>query len=178
MNTLACLATIAISLSGCGRLIYADIDVPQICKPLDRVEFPAAPPELRATLSNRFEFDIASELGRIGAAGLRANAELQQMTLSPMNEGDNFDFIESATLDLQSPSESQGMKATIVHYQRGQARDIRRLLLAADASPDLVPYLNQGKVVLTGSFTGQMPPTPWSAAATVCAHVAASYGGH
>jgi hypothetical protein len=167
--SLACLGLLA----GCGPLLSAELELPEVCQKLKGREFPGVPGGVVGTLSTALELDVGAKLPSDSAQAIEAEAQLLRLTVTPQDQLGRLDFIDSAQIELAAPRGSAQPPAMLVSYQRG-ASAVNALSLSGDRF-DALPYLEEGKLRLKASITGALPAKAWNADVEACVYVRAVY---
>lgn len=160
----------ALPAAGCDGGLYAEVELPEVCKQLEVAAFEAAPVPIHGTLEREFEFALASELPE--AANAEQELRLTRLTVSAREGVAALDFIDAASLTILS--ETGLSPETVLEYRRAAGSTAQEIVAEA-GSNDLLPYLHEGKLRLNASMTGTLPTQSWSITVRPCVYVRAKY---
>ncbi len=174
MRRLLAAALAALSLCGCGGLVTAQIDQPNLCATAKDMLFPAAP--AGGTISRIVPLQLGISMVQQGNA--TATVHLTRAEVALVSGVADLTTIEALAIRVLPPPGSSLPARQVLSWSRDPAAGATSSLVAAgDPAVDLAPYLRSGGLQLQASVTGA-PTASWLADVTSCFSItaSASYG--
>ena len=159
-------------LPACGEMLYAEVEVEELCQEAANQEFEAMPTAGEFTIDREFEYPFEVDL--TAARGLDGEAQLKHMLMRPGEGLEQLDFIDYAQVELRGPDGSNLPAVNIVNFQKGAPTEDGSIRMEGDKI-DVMPYLETGMVRLKASLKGRFPTQPWKANIQTCMAVKARY---
>ena len=159
-------------LSGCGDMLYAEVEVEELCQEAANQEFEASPAGVNITIDRDFEYPF--DLGLDAVEGFSGEAQLKHMILRPADGLAQLDFIDAAQVELSGPENSGLPPLKVVDFVKGSPSADGSVTLSGDEQ-NVMPYLESGMVKLKTLITGTLPTTAWKANVQTCMFVKARY---
>jgi len=154
-------------LTGCERLLYMEIEQPEICQTLPDQVFEGN------QYSNEITVDIQGHLPGIDLSephGIETLFRLSKVEFIAKSGITDFDFISGAAISLIPPDGSVRQPATVIDYARtGPSGPVLSMQGAMDV--DLYDYLKEGDIVVNSALTGTLPSEAWSMDIKLCMYV-------
>lgn len=166
------LSAALVGFTGCGEVLYAEVDVQELCQEAANQEFEAMPTAGEFTIDREFEYPFEVDL--TAAEGLDGEAQLKHMLMRPSEGLEQLDFIDFAQVELRGPEGSDLPPVNIVNFQKGAPTEDGSIRMEGDKI-DVMPYLETGMVRLKASMKGRFPTQPWKANIQTCMSVKARY---
>jgi hypothetical protein len=152
-SVLAALAVLA--LPGCGPLLYAELDVPEVRITLPAQDFPASPappadwcsaarPECVAT---QLQYDLGAQVPIVNEPGVEYELRLKRaaLVLSASAAGNDLSGIRSAEIRILDPDGGPG--TVVASYVADPANpDPTSISVSGDAALDLAPFVRGGSL--------------------------------
>lgn len=158
------LSALLLATSGCGDLLFLEVEQPEVCKTLPEQVFAGSQTSMTLTVN------IGQELQGLGfdsPEGIEPFVSLKRARLVARQGIDNFDFLDSVRIRLLPPEGSSQAPLTAVDYTRTGPTG-STLELPGSEELDVSGYISQETVRLEASFSGRMPPEQWSMDMQVC----------
>ncbi|MBI3557011.1 MAG: hypothetical protein HY074_12165 [Deltaproteobacteria bacterium] len=167
---LLCATLLATLASGC---ISGEVIDQAICVTQADLSFPGAPIiGLQGTTQQSFEMDLSSQLKQLDVGGASTDGSsinIVSVTLTAKTGVTDFAFINTLTGTVTSEVNASLAPELVIDYNKGSATSVPSPLeLPADATINLFPMLNAGKVNVALDVSGTIPSTAWSADLVVC----------
>lgn len=164
MRRLPAAAIAALSVCGCGGLVTAQIDEPNLCATAKDMLFPAAPGG--GTISRIVPLQLGISMVQQGSA--TATVHLTRAEVALVSGVADLSTIEALAIRVLPPPGSSLPARQVLSWSRDPAADTGKSLVAAgDPAVDLGPYLRSGALQLQASVTGA-PTISWLADVTSC----------
>lgn len=162
------LAALAVALSGCGDLLFLEIEQPEICQVLPGEAFSGS------EYSRELQIDLQGQLPGLDLSspqGLESLFRLTRVDFIARSGITDFDFISEADIRILPPEGSNLLPAHVIDYHRNGAETGSTLSMTGNQDVDLYDYLTGGAVVVDASLVGSLPPDEWSMDIRVCMYV-------
>lgn len=165
-TSLAILAALPL-LSGCERVLYMEIEQPEICQTLPDQAYEGN------QYSNELTIDIQGQMPGIDLSephGIETLFRLSKVEFIAKSGITDFDFVSGANISLIPPDGSTKPPATVIDYTRSGPTGATLSMVGA-TDVDLYDYLKEGDIVVASSLTGTLPSNAWSMDLRVCMYV-------
>jgi hypothetical protein len=148
-------AVAALALPGCGPMLYAELDIPEVRITLPAQDFPASPappadwcsadrPECVAT---QLRYDLGTQVPIVNEPGVEYELRLKRaaILLSASSAGTDLSGIRSAELRILDPDGGPG--TVVASYVADPANpDPSSISVSGDAALDLAPFVRSGSL--------------------------------
>lgn len=159
---------LSVSLSGCGDLLFLEIEQPEICQILPGETFSGS------EYSRELQIDVQGQLPGIDLStpqGLSSVFRLTRVDFIARSGITDFDFISEADIRILPPEGSGLLPAHVIDYHRKGAQTGPTLTMTGNQDVDLYAYLTGGEIIVDTSLAGTLPTEEWSMDIEVCMYV-------
>lgn len=168
----AFLAAVAalLALTGCGPVLYAELDVPEVRITLPSQAFPASPappgdwcfPDRPECVATELQYELGAQVPVVTEPGVEYELFLKRVAivLSASSAGTDLSGIRAAEIRVLDPSGGPG--TVIASYEADPAAPPpTSLTVAGDAALDLAPFVQGGNLQARVELVyDPMNPTP------------------
>lgn len=154
--TLATLLAAAALLPGCGDLLFAEVEIPEVCSRLPAQTVPSGP-DIVGTVSPRLRLsvDVTDALPE-DADLLEADVRLKR-AIFRATSGD-LSFLEALDMDVASTAQDAPPASELVAWTRGaEPTTATELDLAGNSGVNLYPFTSAGRLGLELGMTVRPP---------------------
>lgn len=153
----AALATTALLLTGCGDLLFAEVEIPEVCSRLPAQTVPSGP-DIVGTVSPRLRLsvDVTDALPE-DADLLEADVRLKR-AIFRSTDGRDLGFLEALDMGVASSAEGAPAAAALVDWTREtEPTSATELDLTGNTGVNLYPYTSAGRLALDLGMTVRPP---------------------
>ncbi|WP_426752807.1 hypothetical protein [Myxococcus sp. Y35] len=141
-------------LSGCGEVLYGEIDIPEVCARMKPYAFqtPALPMEGTFTPTLSLEVELEDALP-LDLDLVNADVRFRRATFRALRG--NLGLLDA--LELEAVHASARSEPTVMATWSGPASATTELHLPGNDTVNLFPYIQDGSLRFNLSFTAHMP---------------------
>jgi len=154
-------AVLATPLSGCGPMLFAELDVPEVRITLPSQAFPASPavpadwcfPDTPTCVATELQYQLAAQVPIVNEPGVTYDLRLKRVAivLTASSAGTDLSGIVSAGIRILDPSGGPGV--VVASYTQDPAAPApTSLAVSGDPSLDLEPYVRSGNLMARVEF--------------------------
>ncbi len=167
------LAALTAPLAGCGNLLMAEVEQPEVCKTLPDNVFSGS--EYTKTM----EINVSEQLPGLDVTsptGVQSTFFFNRVDFIAKSGITDFDFVDSAKISVLPPDGSDLPPVAVIDFTRTEPSGTT-LSMVGSSKIDLYQYLTAGVVKVEAALTGRLPSTDWSMDIKPClyAKVKANY---
>ncbi|GMU01971.1 hypothetical protein KH5H1_60910 [Corallococcus caeni] len=142
-------------LSGCGELLFGDVDIPEICTRMKPYAFQASNLPVEGTFSPTLslEVDVKSLLPE-DMDMVSADVRFRRATFRAV--GGDLGFLDAVKLGMDNATVSGG-PVVLTEWSRTEAGASTELNLPGNDAVNLFPYTQDGMLKVAVGFTARMP---------------------
>jgi hypothetical protein len=187
---LACCALATLVATGCGDMLYVEMEVPEVCNNVGDAGFAGLDPALLAaaqdagieldagvqTVAYDFAYPLAQALpGGDALSGAEGEVSLLNVTFIAESGITDFSFIEHASIVVSPPPGAALQTRTLLEYTQTPATAGQSSIVLEGQRFDLMEYVKRGALHLSMSLTGRLPLGGWSTTIRACGYVRGRY---
>jgi hypothetical protein len=173
-NAVLLSALAAVLLPGCGPVLFAELDVPEVRITLPSQDFPASPaapgdwcfPDTPSCVATELQYELATQVPIVDEPGVSYDLRLKRVAivLSASSAGADLSGIRSAEVRVVDPAGGPGV--VVASYAHDPAAPApTSIAVTGDPSLDLQPYVQSGNLTTRVEFVyDPAHPTPAFAA--------------
>jgi hypothetical protein len=166
----------AVVLSGCGPLLFAEVESEETCLTLPDIAFPGA--HGAAGTAADLGYDLAAELPLLDEEEVDAELRLLTVRIAPA-QGTTVDLsgVEQVRIVARLPPGSGRPDRELLRYDRDPAAPPPHAIEATGpADVNLADWLTDGELALRAEYAGtSLPAEDWTAQVRACFHARVKY---
>lgn len=167
-----------VSLTGCGPLLFAEVEARTVCVGLDAIAFPGAGAASEGV--NALQYDLGSELPVLEEPDVEFELRILRLRIAGAPGTDLSGIDRVRVLALPPPGSSLPAYEVLSYTRDPDAPAASVLVAGGHTNLDLGPYLESGRLDLRAEYAGSgLPAEDWTADVEGCFYVRAlvDYGG-
>ncbi len=161
---------LCVGLTGCGEVLFVEMEVPEVCKTFLDQPVEAAPVAIEGTAQLSNEYALGEGLPDLNFNNADFEARVLSVAVTARNGEENFAFAKSAQVKIDPPADSS-LAPVEMNYVIHPDDASKPTLSLTTSTPNMVPYVKGGKLKFTTSITGSMPTHPWTMDVKVCVYL-------